>query len=63
MRIALLHLNLAAGPREKNEKLLLEAVEGAAKEGATVVVTPETALEGYYFYERNKKTDKRKIFL
>lgn len=55
MRIALLHLNLAAGPREKNEKLLLEAVEGAAKEGATVVVTPETALEGYYFYERNKK--------
>lgn len=54
MRIALLHLNLAGGPRAKNEKLLLEAIERAGKEGASVIVTPETALEGYYFYERDK---------
>lgn len=54
MRIALLHLDLAGGPREKNEKLLLKAIEKAGKEGASVIVTPETALEGYYFYERDK---------
>lgn len=52
IRIALLHLNLAGGPRERNLPLLLGAAERAAAAGADWIVTPETALEGYFFYAR-----------
>lgn len=53
MKIALLHLDLAGGPRDKNESLLLHASKRAAEKGASIIVTPETALEGYYFYMRD----------
>lgn len=53
IRIALLHLNLAGGPRKRNVQILLHAAEKAAAAGAEWIVTPETALEGYFFYARH----------
>ncbi len=55
MKIALLHLDLAGGPVETNEKILLAAVRQAAEAGADWVVTPETAREGYFFYKKDPK--------
>ncbi|MDU2066088.1 MAG: carbon-nitrogen hydrolase family protein [Sporomusaceae bacterium] len=49
MRIALLHLDLGAGPEEKNIALLTKALTMAAEAGATWIVTPETAMQGYFF--------------
>lgn len=53
MKIALLHLDLAGGPAERNERLLLAAIRQAAEAGADWIVTPETAREGYFFYKKN----------
>ncbi len=55
MKIALLHLDLAGGPRKRNEKLLLAAIQQAAAAGANWVVTPETAREGYFFYKKHRE--------
>lgn len=55
MRIACLHLDLAAGPRERNQEKLLSAMALARACGADWIVTPETALEGYFFYKLNEK--------
>lgn len=49
MKIALLHLDLAAGPREENKRKLEEGMESACQEGADWIVTPEAALEGYFY--------------
>lgn len=51
MRIALLHLDLAAGPKERNDVMLLAAMEKAKARGADWIVTPETARDGYFFYK------------
>jgi len=50
MRVALLHLNLSGGPEKVNVQLLSRAVNLAAQEGANWIITPETALQGYFFF-------------
>lgn len=53
MKIALCHVNVSCGPQEDNLRLLGEAVSLAARKGAQWVITPETAVQGYYFYKLN----------
>ena len=55
MKIALCHLEISRGPEHKNIELLENAVRIAADNGAKWVVTPETAVQGYYFYKLNHK--------
>ncbi len=50
IRIALCHLDVAQGPQEKNIKKIEKAIHIAGDRGANWIVTPETALQGYYFY-------------
>lgn len=49
MRVALLHLELSSGPQAENLRKLREAVSVAAQAGAAWIITPETALQGYFF--------------
>ncbi len=49
MRIALLHLDLAGGPRQRNLDTIVAAASRAAEAGAAWIITPETALQGYFF--------------
>lgn len=49
MKIALLHLDLSAGPVEQNQRKILWGMEKAAKAEADWIVTPESAIEGYLF--------------
>ena len=53
MKIGLLHLNLSLGSEAKNLKILAQAIELASKKGAKWLITPETAVQGYYFYRQN----------
>ena len=50
MKIALCHLELSCGPQERNLQILEQAVRIAAEQGADWVLTPEMAVQGYYFY-------------
>ena len=50
MKIALCHLELSCGPQERNLQILEQAVRIAAEQGADWVLTPEVAVQGYYFY-------------
>lgn len=50
MKIALCHLELSCGPQERNLQILEQAVRVAAEQGADWVLTPEVAVQGYYFY-------------
>lgn len=61
MKTALCHLEISRGPEHKNIELLENAVRIAADNGAKWVVTPETAVQGYYFYKLNPdaKVDKQ----
>jgi predicted amidohydrolase len=54
MRVALLHLNLSGGPEEQNLILLQMATTVAANAGAKWVITPETALQGYFFTKKGR---------
>ncbi|WP_337995908.1 carbon-nitrogen hydrolase family protein [Oleispirillum naphthae] len=49
MRIALLHLDLAVGSVSRNLGLIVEAASRAADAGADWILTPEVALQGYFF--------------
>ena len=49
MKIALCHLELSCGPQERNLQILEQAVRIAAEKGADWVLTPEVAVQGYYF--------------
>ena len=53
MKIALCHLEISQGPEQKNIELIEQAVRLAADHGAKWIVTPETAVQGYYFYKLN----------
>ena len=59
MKLALLHFDLANGPKEKNKKKLLQGIKEASSHGANWVLTPETALEGYFFYKNDKNAPKK----
>ena len=54
MKVALLHLNLAAGPEEDNIAALSHAIRLAAGRGANWIVTPEMAVQGYFFAQKDK---------
>ena len=57
MKIALLHLDLSAGPLDKNIIQLQEAIRIAAINGAKWVVTPEMAVQGYFFTQMKRPFD------
>ena len=50
MKIALCHLEVSCGPQEKNLEKIERAVKIAGEHDARLVVTPETAVQGYYFH-------------
>ena len=50
LRIALCHLDVSQGPQETNIKKIEKAIRIAGGHGANWILTPETALQGYYFY-------------
>ena len=50
MKIALCHLEVSCGPQESNLKKIEQAIRIADERGAKLVVTPETAVQGYYFH-------------
>ncbi|MDO4177951.1 MAG: nitrilase-related carbon-nitrogen hydrolase [Phascolarctobacterium sp.] len=60
MKIAFCHLNTSMGPEEKNLTKLEQAIKLAAERGAKWVITPETSVQGYYFY-RNDKSKKDSV--
>lgn len=53
MRVALLHLELSMGPEEKNLSNLTNAIKLAGASGAKWILTPEVAVQGYYFNRIN----------
>ena len=55
MKIALLHLDVAEGPETRNRRSIISAAGEAVSRGADWIVTPETALQGYFFYDNNGK--------
>ena len=56
MKIALLHLDVAEGPETRNRRSIISAAGEAVSRGADWIVTPETALQGYFFYDNNGKS-------
>lgn len=50
LRIALCHLDVSRGPQEKNIQAIEKAIRIAGSHGANWILTPETALQGYFFY-------------
>ena len=60
IRIALCHLDVSRGPQAENIKKIEKAIHIAGRRGANWIVTPETALQGYYFYVIDPK-QKEKI--
>lgn len=55
MKIALLHLDLSGGPKERNTKLICDGIRTAAKNGASWIITPEMALQGYFFTKMGRE--------
>lgn len=49
--VALLHLDLHAGPIERNLLNLQHSLEAAALGGAKWIITPETAVQGYFSFK------------
>ena len=54
MRVAILHLDLSGGPEERNLRLLHQAMVRAGEAGADWVLTPETAVQGYFFTQKER---------
>ena len=54
MKIALLHLDLSGGPEETNLRKLSHAIGVAAEQGASWIITPEMAVQGYFFTQKEK---------
>lgn len=49
MRVALLHVDVSGGPESRNLEILANGIRLAAEAGAKWIVTPETAVQGYFF--------------
>ena len=54
MRVAMLHLDLSGGPEKRNLLLLQQAMTRAGEAGAEWVLTPETAVQGYFFTQKER---------
>jgi predicted amidohydrolase len=51
-RVAFLHLDLSGGPEEANIAALQSGIRLAAERGADWIITPEMAVQGYFFAEK-----------
>lgn len=51
LRVAMAHLDLSRGPQRRNLAKLSIALEKAAAAGADWLITPELAVQGYFFRE------------
>lgn len=49
MKVALLHVDVSGGPESRNLEILRQGIRLAAGVGARWIVTPETAVQGYFF--------------
>ena len=49
MKVALLHVDVSGGPASRNLDILANGIQLAAQAGAKWIVTPETAVQGYFF--------------
>ena len=49
MKVALLHVDVSGGPERRNLELLADSIRLAAEAGAKWIVTPEMAVQGYFF--------------
>ena len=54
MRVALLHLDLSGGPEERNLEIIQQYAMLAADCGAKWIITPETAVQGYFFSQKER---------
>ena len=54
VRVAMLHLDLSGGPEERNLELLRQGILQAGEAGADWVLTPETAVQGYFFTQKDR---------
>lgn len=55
MKIAFLHFAYCCGPQADNAKKILQGMKLAAQKGASWVLTPEMALQGYYMMRGDKQ--------
>lgn len=55
MKIAFLHFAYCCGPQADNAKKILQGMKLAAQYGASWVLTPEMALQGYYMMRSDKQ--------
>ncbi len=49
MKVAMLHVDVSAGPESRNLAVLINGIHQAAQAGAAWIITPETAVQGYFF--------------
>lgn len=54
MKIALLHFEYRSNKIENNVKKIIEGIRIAKSHGADWVLTPEMAVQGYFFYENGE---------
>lgn len=55
--IAFAHLDLCSGPEARNLDKLAAAMDAAAAAGAQWLVTPEMAVQGYFFWNEDTRPD------
>ena len=55
MKIAFLHFAYCCGPQADNAKKILQGMKLAVQQGASWVLTPEMALQGYYMMRGDKQ--------
>ena len=54
MKIACLHFDLSGGPEERNISKLCAGIVQAAEQGASWIITPEMAVQGYFFTQMGR---------
>lgn len=49
MKVAMLHVDVSGGPESRNLAILINGIHKASQAGAEWIITPETAVQGYFF--------------
>lgn len=57
MQLALLHFDLSSGPTARNMEMICQGIRIAAKHQAKWIITPEMALQGYFFTQMNRSPE------